>query len=579
MAKRLRQANLFETLAKKRATDEIEPSSLLEELPVSGELCHDESDDSEAEEELVEHEADLSREAVIESSVCEVLPGCGQSSDCQSLCCADETKAYQPTNAQTLLSLANGGRNFQARWYGAFSWITLCTNKKKAFCFYCRLAECKGILSFSTKAEPTFSTRGFNIWRKALEKSKHHDASNAHAEAVMKWQMLHSAPINAQLQTQVQKLQQSRRHALVKQLYCLRYLLRQGLTVRGHKEIEGNLYQLLVMVSAYDSEMSTWLREKKYISPSIVNEQISIMGLAILRTLLDSIKSSSPPWYALIADEATDVANHEQLNLSIRWVSDDYEISEDPVGLYVLPNTKAETLYFVITDILTRCSLPLDMCRGQAYDGASTMQGVRSGLATRIKHDNPAALSVHCLAHCLNLCLQEEGRKLPFIRDALDLVREIAKLIAFSPKRAHLLSQNLSQSDTQGVNIKPLCPTRWTARTGAIGAILTDYPVLMETLDEVRQTTKDEYGLKAAGLLSGMEKFSMLFGLKLGYLMFGASETLSKSLQGKDTTIQEAIGAANLAKGFYKRQRTDQAFESFYTDVLDTARKHEIGDP
>jgi len=45
--------------------------------------------------------------------------------------------------------------------------------------------------------------------------------------AVMKWQMLHSTPINAQLQTQVQKLQQPRRHALVKQLYCLRYLLRR----------------------------------------------------------------------------------------------------------------------------------------------------------------------------------------------------------------------------------------------------------------------------------------------------------------------------------------------------------------
>ena len=85
--------------------------------------------------------------------------------------------------------------------------------------------------------------------------------------------------------------------------------------------------------------------------------------------------------------------------------------------------------------------------------------------------------------------------------------------------------------------------------------------------------------LKAAGVQSGMEKFSMLFGLKLGYLMFGASETLSKSLQGMDTTIQEAIGAVNLAKGFYKRKRTDQASKLFYTDVLDTARKHEIGDP
>ena len=49
----------------------------------------------------------------------------------------------------------------------------------------------------------------------------------------------------------------------------------------------------------------------------------------------------------------------------------------------------------------------------------------------------------------------------------------------------------------------------------------------METLDEVHQTTHDEYGSKAAGLLSAMEKFSTLFGLKLGYLLFGASETLS----------------------------------------------------
>ena len=68
----------------------------------------------------------------------------------------------------------------------------------------------------------------------------------------------------------------------------------------------------------------------------------------------------------------------------------------------------------------------------------------------------------------------------------------------------------------------------------AIGAVLTDYTVLMESLQEVHQTTHDEYGLQAAGLLtgiSGLEKYSTLFGLKLGYLIFGASETLSKSLQ------------------------------------------------
>lgn len=169
------------------------------------------------------------------------------------------------------------------------------------------------------------------------------------------------------------------------------------------------------------------------------------------------------------------------------------------------------------------------------------------------------------------------GRKLTILRDALELVREIAKLIRFSPKRAHLFGKNLAESESEGVTLKPLCPTRWTARTGAIGAVLTDYSVLMETLDEVHQTTRDEYGLRAAGLLVALEKFSTLFGLKLGYLLFGASETLSKSLQGKDTTSQEALSSVNLARAFYTRQRSDESYDRFYKDVVDTAVDKNIG--
>ena len=191
----------------------------------------------------------------------------------------------------------------------------------------------------------------------------------------------------------------------------------------------------------------------------------------------------------------------------------DYEVSEDSVGLYCLPNTTSNTLYSVVTDILMRCGLPLSMCRGQAYDGASNMQGKRNGLATKIRNEVPAALPVHCLAHCLNLCLQDAGRNLPLLRDALDAVKQIVRLIKNSPKRAHLLAEKLAQSEVSGITLKPLCPTRWTVRTGAIGAVLTDYTV-METLQEVHQTTHDEYGLQAAGLLtsiSGLESFDIIW--------------------------------------------------------------------
>ena len=117
-------------------------------------------------------------------------------------------------------------------------------------------------------------------------------------------------------------------------------------------------------------------------SHDIVTEQITLMGNTLLRSLLQNIKQNSPTWYTIMGDEASDIANREQLNISIRWVNESYEISEDPVGLFCLNNTTADTICDAIKDILIRCSLPLSLCRGQAYDGASNMQGCRKGVAT-----------------------------------------------------------------------------------------------------------------------------------------------------------------------------------------------------
>ena len=315
-------------------------------------------------------------------------------------------------------------------------------------------------------------------------------------------------------------------------------------------------------------------------SPEVVNELISMMGQSVLRKLLCNIKRVTPHWFGIIADEATDVSNREQLNLSIRWVNDNYEIFEDPVGLFALPNTSANTITEVIKDLLIRCDLPLSPCRGQAYDGAATMQGQRKGVATQIRDSNQAALPVHCFGHCLNLCLQDVGRQIPALRDALDIVREIGKLIKYSPKRSHLFSQKLAEADSDSVvTVKSLCTTRWTARTSAIDAVLKDYSILMETMSEVNETTRDEYGLKAGGILAALEKFSTLFGLRLAFLLFATAEEVSKGLQAKDTTLQQALASINLASSFYRRQRTEQAFKQFFEVTVTKAQDLQIGMP
>ena len=93
------------------------------------------------------------------------------------------------------------------------------------------------------------------------------------------------------------------------------YLTRQGIALRGHTELDGNLHQLLCTWSVDNEVIQSFLRENGYTSHQAVNELIEILGLTLLQKLLISIKEGiGPAWFSVIVDEATDVANNEQMN-------------------------------------------------------------------------------------------------------------------------------------------------------------------------------------------------------------------------------------------------------------------------
>ena len=73
-------------------------------------------------------------------------------------------------------------------------------------------------------------------------------------------------------------------------------ITRQGLPICGNNEddesFEGNLYQLLLLQAQDCPIMELWLHHREYISPEIINELITMMGLSVLRKLLDDIRAS-----------------------------------------------------------------------------------------------------------------------------------------------------------------------------------------------------------------------------------------------------------------------------------------------
>ncbi|XP_028419289.1 zinc finger MYM-type protein 1-like [Dendronephthya gigantea] len=356
---------------------------------------------------------------------------------------------------------------------------------------------------------------------------------------------------------------------LMKLLSFHKLFLRQGVAIRGHTEEEGNLYQDLKCRCEGVPGLEAWLRKGEYRSHDIINELIELMCMKVLRELLAEIRDAE--CYSIIADETRDLSGAEQFSVSIRWVDSEYNISEDLIGMVEVENTTAEVLTSVIKDTLLRCVLPLSQCRGQAYDGAANMAGCISGVAKRLQEDEPSALFVHCLAHNLNLCLQDCGRQCDAVKEALNLTSGVATIIRASPKRFAIFRHLQEEFNMDASGLKPLCPTRWTVRTGAINAILKNYEIICNELEQVSKDSGPSAS-NASGYVALMERFQTFFGLRLSYLVFSATEQLSRTLQGHDLNAQDAAMAVSQAVSFLTRQRSDAAFSEFFQATVSKSK-------
>ena len=67
--------------------------------------------------------------------------------------------------------------------------------------------------------------------------------------------------------------------------------------------------------------------------------------------------------------------------------------------------------------------------------------GRPNGVFAKIQEE-PTAVTVHSLGHCTTLVLQDVGKKVKPVRDALDITKEISKLIKFSRKREIMFVKN-----------------------------------------------------------------------------------------------------------------------------------------
>ena len=189
---------------------------------------------------------------------------------CSAKCC-DLVKPVQIRDKDAIRSTrklqGKKWRQFFPDWYKSYPWLVLCTIRSRALCSYCSSCHRRGLLTEKVPGGgDAFLTTEFDYWKRAQEYFMQHEKSVIHREAVLKLELMKQLTVISQLSSQAKQEQRLNRNMLLKQLSSLRYLLRQGIAIRGHVEIEGNLMQLLHLRCKDIPQLKQRLQAQKYLS-------------------------------------------------------------------------------------------------------------------------------------------------------------------------------------------------------------------------------------------------------------------------------------------------------------------------
>ena len=226
------------------------------------------------------------------------------------------------------------------------------------------------------------------------------------------------------------------------------------------------------------------------------------------------IRNQDPLMFSVIVDGTRDVTGVEQESICIRYVDEDLIPTEVFMGFYEASKVTGENISAIIKDVLIRLQLSLESLRGQAYDGAANMSGLYNGAQALIRREQPLALYVHCVSHCVNLATEAAVMESSVIRNSLGVVNELGVLSSQSGKFQTIFHGAASSLYDKVVRLRPLCPTRWTVRAKAVQHVLQQYESVVQALEEMSSLNGDS-AIRAEGLLDKFRQSNTYLALTI----------------------------------------------------------------
>ncbi|XP_059097468.1 protein FAM200C-like [Tigriopus californicus] len=263
------------------------------------------------------------------------------------------------------------------------------------------------------------------------------------------------------------------------------------------------------------------------VSNDTVHQRIKDMSQNIITQVVSEIKQS-PAKISMQIDESTDVSNHSQLLVFVRYVHEKNIKEEFLFCERLETTTKAVDVFKLIQSFFDRHELAWDLIGSICTDGAPALIGKISGFVAIVKEKAPHVLTTHCVLHRQALA----SKTLPkILKEAMGIVVQTVNFI-----RGRALNQRLFKKfcDEIGAEHGVLLyhtEVRWLSR----GSVLTR---VVELQDEILEFLKHQQ----SPLAKHFEDEHFI--VSLGYLadIFSLLNDLNTSMQGRDVDIIQARG-------------------------------------
>ena len=250
-------------------------------------------------------------------------------------------------------------------------------------------------------------------------------------------------------------------------------------------------------------------------------------------------------FYSILIDGATDSSVTENELIYVRYLNNGVP-ENHYLSIEDIENANALGILKCIDTAFNRAEI-LDWKEnlvGFGSDGASVNLGSKNGVAALLKNDVPHLVSVHCLAHRLELAANNAIKGHQIMRDIQDVLTNTYKLYHYSPKAVRELRDIADSLEEKVLKPTNLHGTRWLPRVqAALTVLMKNFTVIITHFDHIRggRIGNAEVQGRATNISRKLKEYSFLYMCFFMLDVLKALSVLSLKVQKDSTTLSEYL--------------------------------------